>query len=692
MAEPTNAGCVNTQNFFQVVPEHIDHWKVLHKEEAQMQLTYARNKIPVGEAVNVHDSLTTVISRPAGSKIIPAEDLGLGNTYEDENCEITLRDGRQTGTSECSAISCEEIATDNIDFPGGNCNSTRHIIEAGSGHYRHEGERRKIKGGTDVKCLNDLAGLRPENQRDILMTEQDTVSKSLIRSEDYELFRYAIENAESNTICKGRNIETGVRPVFTGTGGWEYVDSSDIDHVTIWKLLEVWEEIAAKLYTHGKITNMEDYIMPVSMDYKSWHLAVARHEQVMSSEHGLIRNGGLFANDSIRRIMIEGSRKEEMVKMGNGRMRNSEVWGGKLRIFFDDPVYGYFKPNGTFDDGSPRNQFVPIPRFIDVPANTVGRQGRGLIQVENPAWRDDFIVCGGQRYEKLAAICVIDEHSFKVHPVNRAASPPGVNQTPVDLSLQLMTGADVGVLTGCPNEDRTKYYWFAEQWLAFTKYLPEASSFIIHRPIRMPGYNSGLVPSTERSSVRTEVGAGLATPSSCAESELCQDAACLPEVTCEIADNATKLDPCGNLNAPFFGDDSNPDIVRLKVVRDSDCAEVADATVDYAITAVPAIADECVLDSVYGTDYVAIDADGNTLPDSGTVSFAAGESGAKEICIRLLTAAPTLPAEDPTGPCCEENEPKSQFLRFSLKLSNAVGTTLETCDESFVTVENASGA
>ena len=692
MATATDASCINTQNFFQVVPEHLDHWKVLHRETANMQLTYARNKIPKGDAVDVYDALTTVIARRGGSKIVPATDLGLGNTYEDDNCEVTLRDGRQTGHSECSAISCEEIQTDNIEFSGGNCNTTRHIIESSGGHYRHEGERRRIKAGTDVKCLNDLAGLKPENQMELLMNEQETVSQTLIRSEDYEHFRYAVENAESNVVAKGRNNVDGVRPTFTGPNGWEYVEPEDIDHATIWLLLEVREHIAAQLLSHGKIMNMEDYMMPVSMDYRSWHMMVARHEQVMSSEHGLIRDGGIFANESIRRIMVEGSRKKEMVKMMNGRMRESEVWGNKLRIFFDDPVYGYMKPNGTFPSGLPRCTFVPIPRFIDVEANTVGGNGRGLIQIENPAWRDDFIICDGVQYEKLASICVIDDMSFKVHPVNRAASPAGVNQTPTDLSMNLMTGADVGVLTGCPNEDRTKYYWFAEQWLAFTKYIPEASSFIIHRPIRMPGYNSGLIPSADRGSIQVEAGTDLAQPESCAESEPCQDADCQEDTTvCTVADNVTSLSPCGGeLDVPFFGG-SEPQIVRFNVTRDKDCADVADASVAFAVTPAPADADACVLDSVYGTDYVVVDADGVTQSDSGTVEFAAGEYGTKEICIQILAAAPTLAAEDPTGPCCKDNEPKAQFTKFTVKLSGATGTTLDTCDEASAIISNATG-
>ena len=692
MAQTNDTGCIDNQKFYTSIFQELPHVAKKVKERAQDEPTYAEFKMRDGESKRPSDDRRFTVQRFAGSQIVPARQLNLQVDYTDDNCQIATKDATvKTGNSECSALGCNEIEAQVTDL-GGTCGTTRHIIDAAQGHFTREGEDVEIKAGTDVKCLDALEGLTQEAQEDILGNHLMTLERTLRRSKDFAKLTYIANHAESNFVCAGRNNLAGQRPRFTGPGGWEKVDVNDIDHVTLFHLIEAHEHIGAQKLSHNKIDSIDDFIMEVLITPHAYDEMMYRYETIKTSTLHRYRNNDAFAQNSLMRYKKDMTMTEEKMMMGKKSMK-SIVWNDMIRfVFTKSPLKAYQVPDGQFPDGTPRCRFEVVPRFLDRNVEDEHGNGRGVMQFENPQWRENFIICDGIKHELLEAICIIDDESFGANPLMRGSRPNGHSSTPVDLSIILKHGDSVPPITGCPNEDDTQFYYFAQWWNRFMQYYPEFSGIGWHRPNRLQGWNSGLTPvESNHGQGRPEPATTLAEAESCRESDPCDQSPCAEPVNCTVADNLTKLDPCGDLNAPFFGN-NDPEIVTLKVSRDKSCSEVADATIDYAITPVPADADECVLDSVYGVDYVAVDEDGVVLPDSGQIEFLAGESGSKSICIRLLQAAPTLPADAPTGPCCEDEEPKAQFTQFSVKLSNPVGTTLDNCDESIVTIENATGA
>ena len=119
-------------------------------------------------------------------------------------------------------------------------------------------------------------------------------------------------------------------------------------------------------------------------------------------------------------------------------------------------------------------------------------------------------------------------------------------------------------------------------------------------------------------------------------------------------------------------------ITPLSIVRDAACASVP-STVSYEATDGTA---------VYGTHYQFVDEDGNALPASGVLNWAADESGEQTVCVEILDAIPDTPAEDPEGPCCEETEATPVDATFCVDIKDATGTTLGSCTTVCVAIRN----
>jgi hypothetical protein len=159
-------------------------------------------------------------------------------------------------------------------------------------------------------------------------------------------------------------------------------------------------------------------------------------------------------------------------------------------------------------------------------------------------------------------------------------------------------------------------------------------------------------------------GSVLAEEANSCDLDYC-DEGCAPTVPCE---DTVSWSPGGVIPTAFTG--SGSDILKLYVERTCGTdvgGNPQTAEVVYCLNDLTAI---------YGTHYEIVDIDGNVLPNTDTLSWGLGETGAKEICVRIIAGLDPIPGDPASSAnCCVEGEDVPQIAEFGLELktpTNAV--------------------
>lgn len=631
--------------------------------------TYMNDKIRDGGMVEPHDNGDTLVSKVGVA--------GIRGYNRLDNRMGPLVDGSMEGLPACSQQTVR-MGTQVVDVDPNACEGVE-LVDFANGYYFRGCEDHELKLATRMRCKEQLAKEERRFVKQILEEERKNFVQTGILSADHHLINLVIANGEANAVVRKRSTE--LVPKLT-KGGWPGAPEA---HVSIPWLQEYRKEIIRRKITNGHLTTGDGYILEVEMTRDAWQICKLYDLLQRSGP------GGYFANlgDNVR---LNIDRTQEMVFGSESKMkgRRFETWDEQIRVVFvDQPIRGYLKPAGCAADGSPVHDFVRIMPVINVPADEGGEpidgpcvdpQSNhpvgGLIPIANPDYDSSIVSCPEGNFSVLELIPHVDSMSFVQHGLAAGIGPEGVRQSGVHFEVDLLQG-DALSSKDCPNFFNGYYQYAMRHRMRFCNKFPEYSGFILHQRQFMPGYDITSDSFDLKPRVYGQEGVASIDMEALVKGDIqsCADASCAPQApACTVADNITKLNPSGVIPVAYFGEDL---VVYIPVCRDENCADFANADVDYEF------ADGTALS---GTHFQPIDENGAAIPLTGTLSWAQGESGCKYVCVKITGA---LPDTVTAGGCCDD-EIVQNLAEFTFKLLSATGTTLDTCVENTYQIQNYS--
>lgn len=623
-------------------------------EKLENRPRYMIKKIKDGGAVDPHDDGRTLIMGKGYQAPVGYHDY---NDPYAADCDPVLEEGYQEAQGNCGATSVKMGALINKTEQD-QCNGVC-VVDFAQG-YRYRGsDDYNLKLATPERCIEELAKKERRFVMQYLEQEAESFSETAFQSFDHHLVNLAIERGGANAVVK--SALNGTLPILT-EGGWDIGNdpANEVKHVTFWFFDQYRRQIVQRLRQFGKGENAENYIAEFEVTREAYRQMMIAETLTRTGEGGYIPGLG-------EQVRIDEKVFKKAHQMSGRRFAMSP--DGMCRfIFVEDPIRGFLQPTGTTPAGKNTYDFIRVYHL-----KNVADEESGVRAVYNPEYDYNCVSCGGVEYPLMELIPHIHEESFVRHGLTKGIGPKGVTGAGTNFEMSLLQG-DALSSKDCPNFFQNKYRYAARHHMRWRDVYPELSGFILHRRRILGGYDID----ANDDCYKIKDGQACATPE---EINNCNEERCdngCPPGECDPANNTTSLQPCGAVNTSWCGEQF---VLTLKVCRSAECATEA-ASVNYLIA--PGTALE-------GTHYTPLGPDGNPGPAAGIVEWEAGESGCKEICIRIDGALPDTPAEDPEGPCCEETSDTSNPACFSVKLDGPKGTVLEECSEVEICINNRTG-
>lgn len=631
----------------------------LLKERMVKQRKYMMRRVKEGEMLDPHDdSRTVIITRGL------AQTVGY-SSYQDphpDTCDgPQLKTGQLTGQSgtndQCGSVQMSTMINKTEDNA---CDSGVQIIDYAQGFKFRNAEDAIVRIATKERCIETLAKRERKHVIDYIEQEAAFLAETAFLSFDRKLVDLAVKNGGANSVV--RPYAFG-EPVLTG-GGWNPGATPNdaaigVQHVTIY-WLERYREQIVELLEAASVPDAENYVLEVELTREAWKFALVMESLNRTSDGGMIK--GLGEQLRLMGKINEQAFSDDAVLAG----RKFDTWDGKLRIIFNDkPIRGVLRQTGQTTGGEPTYNFIRVSEYINVASDEAGLETR-----TNPDYRRNSVTLDGQTYPLLELIPHIHSDSFTRHNLTQGVGPKGVNPLGANFQIQLLKGEYLSS-NDCPNFGDKKYRYYIEHKFRWVNQRNEFSGFIMHRRFIMPGYDATI----ENRDLFVTTAQATAVVKDCGVGELEKCNAACPEQVCAAdgSSNVTTLEPCGKVDTSFFGATKT---LRIAVNRSSICDSAA-AQVAYGVTNGTALK---------GTHYQVVDAAGVILGATGSVTWAAGESGTKYITFRIIAALPD--DADTTSTCCETIEGKKNPAKFVVALGSATGTTLAACKEVEVSINN----
>ena len=601
-------------------------------EKLETRPRYMMAKIMDGGMVDPHDDGTTLIMGKGFQAPVGYE--GYDDPKPDQANQGGVT-GQQEAQANCGSVTAK-FTTEILDTEKDQCNGVC-IVDFAQG-YRYRGSNDfNIKIATPERCLETLAKKEKRFVLQYLEQESESFSETCFQSFDHKLVSLAVERGGANAVVQTHN--NGL-PVLT-EGGWDVGEtpSSDIKHASFYFFEHYRRQIVQRLRQFGKGEKAENYVaeFEVTMDaYKQMVIAETLHR---TGDGGYVAGLG-------SQVRVDSSLFDKTHAMRGKKFAMSP--DGLCRfIFNEEPIRGFFESNGTTPSGAKNWNFVRIYHLKNVPDEEMGVKA-----VYNPEYDYNTITCGGKEYPLMELIPHIHEDSFKRHGLTTAVGPRGVEAVGSNFELQLLQG-DALSSGDNPNFFKNKYRYAGRHKFRFRDIYPELSGYIVHRRRLLGGYD---IDADDAPLIVTEK-LPTATPEvidNCNE-ERADNGCDLNEDCVAATDSIISLAPCGTVNTSFTGESH---ILTLDIERNDACSDAA-ASVDFTV------ADDTALK---GTHYEVLDSDGNVAALTGTIEWEAGESGIKQLCIRIDAAITDGIAD------------------FTVTLDTEVGATLEDCVETTVSI------
>lgn len=620
-------------------------------ERLETRPRYMIAKIKDGGEVDPHDDGRTLIMGKGFQAPVGYGDYN--DPFPGQSDNGTFEQGYQEAQGDCGAVTTR-MGTLINQTEQDQCNGVC-VVDFAQGHRYRGSDDFDLNLATPERCLETLAKKERRFVAQYLEQEAESFAETAFQSFDHHLVNLAIERGGANSVV--RTFELGL-PVLT-EGGWDIGNdpATDVKHTTFWFFKHYRRQIIQRLRQFGKGEAAENYVAEFEITRDAYERMMILESLERTGDGGYIQGLG-------NQVRIDESIFKEAHAMSGRRFAMSP--DGMCRfIFNDEPIRGFLRPNGATPAGKVTYDFIRIYHLKNVPDEEAGVRA-----IYNPEYDYNCITCGGVEYPLMELIPHIHEDSFKRHNLTKAIGPDGVEAVGTNFEIQLIQG-DALSSGDCPNFFANKYRYAARHKMRFRDIYPELSGFILHRRRILKGYDDD----ADETVYKVQDSQACAVPE---DIDNCQEERCdngCPEEVCDPATNTTSLKPCGTVNTSFYGESQ---VLTIEVVRDSECATEA-ASVAYTIVEDTAL---------NGTHFTPLDSDGNVAPLTGSVTWGAGESGPKEICIRIDAALPDTPAEDPTGPCCEETEATPNDALFSVALGAVTGTTLDDCTQVDVAIKN----
>lgn len=367
-----------------------------------------------------------------------------------------------------------------------------------------------------------------------------------------------------------------------------------------------------------------------------------RYRQYMIREGG-VTDEGLLEIETTRQDALDAIAADQDA-MGNkvsinvqtfedvrGALYSKEgiIYNGIKFIFNEMPVRGYFKPSGQTAGGQQLHTFVRVYHWKNE-ANEAG----GVGTEPNHEYDAPYVTCEGVRYPMVTLAFVINAKSFMRYGLGKPMKAHGEENAGANYEMLVLDKAYIQ-----NNDYNDRFRLAARHMFRFKTMKPELSGAIAYRHSVPCDYV--IEPCTDPVEVPTEE---FSSPQDFEECDTRTDC-----VTADVV-GILEMTPCAEATTVFDGEASS---VIIRVERTGD--GVGTRTIDYAT------ADGTAEDENGAGDYTAT---------SGTLSWADGETGVKEIEVPITGA--TAATQD-----------------FTLTLSNIGGTgtdTLADCDEVTITI------
>lgn len=621
-------------------------------EKLETRPRYMLAKIKDGGTVDPHDDGTTLIMGKGFQAPVGYKDY---NDPFAPECRVGEGvAGEQVAQGNCGPVSAK-FGTTILETEKDQCNGVC-VVDFAQG-YRYRGsDDYNLELATPERCIETLAKKERRFVAQYLEQEAESFSETAFQSFDHHLVNLAIERGGANSVVKSY---TSGLPVLT-EGGWDIGNAprTEIKHVSFWFIEHYRRQIVQRLRQFGKGEMAENYVADFEVTRDAYTQMYIAEGLERTSDGGYI--AGLGAQVRIDEKLFE---KAEAMAGRSFAMSPD----GKCRfVFNDEPIRGFLRPTGTTAGGNTTYDFVRIYHLKNEPDEEMGVRA-----VYNPEYDYNCITCEGVEYPLMELIPHIHEMSFKRHGLTKGIGPRGVDAVGTNFEIQLLQG-DALSSGDCPNFFKNKYRYAARHKMRWRDIYPELSGFIMHRRRILGGYDIN----ADDDCYIVKDGQATADPAdigNCKE-EKC-DNGCEIEEVCTVADNLITLEPCGDVVTSWCGEKSR---LTINVCRGEICATEA-AEVGYKLADITALV---------GTHYVVVDADGNTAPPAGTLSWAAGETGCKQICIDILGALPDTEPAEPFDKCCNRVEATKNNAEFTVCLEGVSGATLTACVETKVAIAN----
>ncbi len=585
-------------------------------EKLETRPRYMMAKIKDGGEVDPHDDGTTLIMGKGFQAPLGYSDFNDPRPNQANEGGIA---GQQIAQDDCGAVSAK-FGTTILETEKDQCNGVC-IVDFAQG-YRYRGsDDFDLDMATPERCIETLAKKERRFVAQYLEQEAESFAETAYQSYDHHLVNLAIERGGANSVVKDFN--QGL-PVLT-EGGWDIGNNPrvDVKHITFYFCEHYRRQIVQRLRQFGKGEMAENYVADFDVTRDAYCQMYIAESLERTGDGGYIPGLG-------NHVRIDEKIFDEAHAMKGRAFAMSP--DGKCRFTFtDEPIRGFLRPTGKTASGQSTYDFIRIYHLKNEPDEEMGVRA-----VYNPEYDYNSITCGGIEYPLMELIPHIHEDSFVRHGLTKGIGPRGVDAVGTNFEIQLLQG-DALSSKDCPNFFQNKYRYAARHKMRWRDIYPEFSGFIIHRRRILAGYN---IDADDAPLVvgQSQFTAAPEEITECQE-ERC-DNGCEIENECVTEDSIISLRPCGSVVTSFTGD---AHIITMDIYRAEECAIEA-ATVDYKVVNGTA---------EVGTHFTVLDDDGNPAIANGTLNWAEGEYGTKEVCIRIDDVLPdanfTVCLENPTG-------------------------------------------
>lgn len=577
--------------------EEVKNIEDITFEETKGSNRYALARIPEGPVKAQNANLDSIVYRSAR----PAP---IGYRAKDMSPR-PLIPGTMNGRNQANVDSI--FNTDINDIDENNCHG-QCIIDFAQGYRRITGTKYELDLSTPEKCARDFDRFDAVQWRYWLREFRNQFTKYGLDNYDENLLNFSIQFGESNTSIVGPNAVN-----FTA-GGWQAPPTSflSIHHLREWR-----KRIMRKRRNLG-LDTPEGWMMEIEVPMEDWFTAVMMDQTQRYAWTTPGANG----------VPLSRVALEPLYDPQDGiRKRRYHDYAGIRAYFTEYPIKGYFRRVASTGN---EFQFVRVFPYI----NEIGQEA-GLVEIDNPDYDRDHITVDGIRYDLVVLVAYIDRKAFTRFPL---AKPHREQSDGVNYNVKVVDGAFIPC-----NEHNDKFKMVARHEFGFRADNPELAGFLAYKAGYLPGYVNELPSQTGAEGPQDfataqdfpHCGPDACSIAACAECGQVpdDDLQCVPSGSLPV--EVLRVVPNGLVSTVFEG---TPYSVTVAVERSGSI--LSTASVSYAT------APAGTLPATAGTHYTTT---------TGTLSWAAGESGPKYITVPILTNTTgadkrfTITISSPTG-------------------------------------------